>query len=151
MKILLSIKPEYSNKIFSGEKRFEFRRQKPKQRFDTVFVYESHPTKKIVGWFSVRKIISGSPSEVWNYCKEKGGIEEEDYFSYCGDKKIVYAFEIDKTIQFEYPIDPTDLYPGFNPPQSFTYFDQSMMSLTISGMNPSDISRDKMQSSMILF
>jgi predicted transcriptional regulator len=148
MKILLSIKPEYSNKIFSGKKRFEFRRQKPKHLFDIVFVYESNPTKKIVGWFSVRKIIYGSPNYVWKQCKDAGGIEEEDYFKYCGGRKVVYAFEIDKTLLFESPINPSDLVPGFNPPQSFTYFDQSMASLLISGLNSTSWPRNELQSSM---
>ena len=146
MKILLSIKPEYSGKIFSGEKRFEFRRQKPKRRFEIVFVYESNPTKKIVGWFSVKKIISGSPNDVWKRCREAGGIDEEDYFGYCGDKKVVYAFEIDKTLHFESPIDPSDLDPEFNPPQSFTYLGQSKMSKLSSGFNALNESGNQLQS-----
>lgn len=135
MKILLSIKPEYSDKIFSGEKKFEFRRQKPKRRFEIVFVYESQPTKKIVGWFSVKKIISGSPHDVWKRCREVGGIEKDDYFEYCGDKKVIYAFEIDKTLHFESPIDPSDLDPRFYPPQNFTYLNQSRILSLTSGLN----------------
>jgi len=128
MKILLSIKPEYSNRIFSGEKKFEFRRQRPKHRLEMVYVYESQPTKKIVGWFNVKNIISGSPNDVWNRCGNVGGIEKEDYFRYCGDKEVIYAFEIDRVIRYDSPIDPSELDRGFSPPQSYIYVNQQMES-----------------------
>jgi predicted transcriptional regulator len=121
MKILLSIKPEYSNKIFSGEKKFEFRKKIPKHKFEIVYVYESQPTKKIVGFFSIKNIISGSPEDIWNRCWKTGGIEEEKYFKYCGNKKVIYAFEIDKTVRFESPVNPLELNPKFIPPQNYVY------------------------------
>ncbi len=135
MNLLLSIKPEYSDKIFSGEKKFEFRRQKPKRRFEIVLVYESHPSKKIVGWFSVKKIISGSPADVWERCGKSGGIEEDDYFEYCGDKDIIYAFQIDKIFHFQKPINPSKMNPEFSPPQSFSYLNQSLASSLMLGFN----------------
>jgi predicted transcriptional regulator len=121
MKILLSIKPEYSNRIFSGEKKFEFRRQRPKHRLEAVYVYESRPTKKIVGWFSVKNVICGSPNDIWNRCGKIGGIEKEDYFKYCGNQKVIYAFEIDMAIRFDSPIELSELDPTFTPPQSYVY------------------------------
>lgn len=42
MKVLLSIKPEFAEKIFSGEKKFEFRRSIFKDKtVKTVLVYAS--------------------------------------------------------------------------------------------------------------
>lgn len=128
MKILLSIKPEYTKKIFSGEKKYEFRKQKPKQKIEKVIIYECHPSKKIVGWFSVKKIISGSPKEIWEKCKDSGGIEEEGYFNYCNGKKIIYSFQIDRTFQFDTPINPFEIDSDFNPPQNFLYLNHSLMS-----------------------
>jgi predicted transcriptional regulator len=132
MKILMSIKPEYSSKIFSGEKKFEFRKQKPKHRLDTVYVYESQPTQKIVGWFRVTRIIPGSPDDIWNRCGKDGGIQKEDYFRYCRDKRIIYAFAIDKAVRYAFPIDPLELDRGFNPPQSYIYVNQKMESKILS-------------------
>ena len=48
MAILMSIKPEYANKIFSGIKRYEFRKRIPKQPYERVYVYSSSPVKKII-------------------------------------------------------------------------------------------------------
>ncbi len=125
MKLLLSIKPEYSEKIFSGEKKYEFRKQKPKLAISKVFVYECSPSKSIVGWFSVRWIHSGSPEEIWEMCKNSSGIEKAKYLSYCNGKKIVYAFEIDEVFKLDKPIDPFRVISDFKPPQSFVYLDGS--------------------------
>jgi predicted transcriptional regulator len=127
MNVLLSIKPEYAEKIFSGEKRYEFRKRKPKQVVDRVFVYECHPSKRIVGWFSVSRIHSGAPSEIWERCKDSGGIEEEAYFSYCHGKKMIHAFEIDEIFRFDRPMNPTDAFRDFKPPQDFVYVGDGMV------------------------
>jgi len=128
MNVLLSIKPEYTERIFSGEKKFEFRKQKPKQIIERVVIYECHPSKTIVGWFSVKRIIAGSPKEIWEICKNSSGIEKEDYFNYCNGKKIIYALQIDRTFHFDIPINPFEIDSDFNPPQNFSYLNHSLMS-----------------------
>jgi len=124
MAILLSVKPEYSEKIFSGEKKYEFRKKTPKESVKKAFIYESNPTKHIVGWILIKKILSGSPDEIWGQCNNHGGIEKEKFFSYCADKKVIHALEIEKYHQFDFPIDPYDLSSDFKPPQNFKYFEE---------------------------
>ena len=46
MKVLLSIKPEFANKIFEGTKRFEFRKSIFKKEVKTVVVYASSPLQQ---------------------------------------------------------------------------------------------------------
>jgi len=125
MNVLLSIRPEYTEKILSGEKRYEFRKRKPKEIVGKVFIYECHPSKRIVGWFSVRTIHSGSPEEIWERCKNSSGINKESYLAYCNGRKIIYAFEIDQILRFEYPVNPFENIPDFKPPQDFEYFDEN--------------------------
>ena len=127
MKLLLSIKPEYSEKILSGEKKFEFRKRKPKKIVDQVFIYESHPTQNIVGWFKVKEIHSGSPQEIWKQCKDSGGIEEKKYLNYCNGSRLIYAIEIDETRKLVNPIDPFEIFSDFKPPQSFSYLEDSII------------------------
>ena len=128
MKILLSIKPEYTERIFSGEKKYEFRKQKPKLVFERAYVYKSHPSKNIVGWFSVKRIISGPPKKIWGKCKNRGGIKRKEYFDYCNGRKVIYALEIGSICQFEKPIDPFTTISNFKPPQNFAYLDESLIS-----------------------
>ena len=128
MKILLSIKPEYSEKILSGEKKFEFRKRKPKEPVEKVFIYESYPSKNIVGWFTIKDILTGSPDKIWEKCKNHGGIGKKNYFEYCNNQKTIHALEIDNFYQFESPINPFKMISNFKPPQNFLYLENSTLS-----------------------
>jgi len=121
MAILLSIKPVYVKKIFSGEKTVEFRKAKPNYPPSLVFIYEGSPTKKIVGWFTVKKIYPGTPNEIWAKYGAIGGISKKMFFEYCSDNKQIFAFEIDRKFRFPNPLDPLKIDPNFSPPQNFTY------------------------------
>ncbi|GAG70098.1 unnamed protein product [marine sediment metagenome] len=125
MKVLLSVKPEYTEKIFSGEKKYEFRKQKPRLVIERIFIYECSPSKSIVGWFTVKRILSGSPERIWEKCKNSSGIKKKEYFTYCNGKRVIYALEIDRFLQFETPINPFEIRSDFKPPQNFSYLDCS--------------------------
>jgi predicted transcriptional regulator len=131
MNLLLSIKPEYTEKIFSGQKKYEFRKQKPKLPINIVYIYESHPSKKIVGWFNIESIFSDSPEVIWEKCKEFGGIKEKKYFTYCNGNKIIHAFKIDEIYKFKNPINPFEIFPAFKPPQNFSYFNDPLVPRTL--------------------
>ena len=123
MNILLSIKPEFSTKILSGEKRYEFRKQVPKTSIDRVFIYESSPTQNIVGWFDVMEIMEGHPDSIWKKCNGDGGIDKTRFFRYCNGNSKVYAYSIKDVHRFPVPIDPYALDEGFTPPQNFAYIE----------------------------
>jgi predicted transcriptional regulator len=127
MKVLLSIKPEYSRKIFAGEKKYEFRKRKPRGAVELIFVYESSPTRCVVGGFSVRRIHSGAPDRIWQKCRESSGIEKKTYEEYCNGNKVIHAIEIDKIFRFPNPINPFEINSDFKPPQDFSYFKHTSM------------------------
>ena len=137
MEILLSIKPKFSNKILSGEKKYEFRKRKPKQTSNKVYIYESNPTKQIVGWFIYNRILTGSPIEIWEKCRHLGGIERESFFQYCNGNHIIHAFEIKTSFRFELPINPYQLIHGFSPPQDFQYFNDTILQDKINSLEES--------------
>lgn len=119
--LILSIKPEYAEKILIGFKRFEFRKQIPCKKIHLVFIYSSHPEKMIVGKFRIQSVITGTPEEIWETCGDEGGIEKERFFSYFGDRPIGYGFEIDHVERFDPSIDPREIKRDFKAPQSFAY------------------------------
>ena len=119
--IVISIKPEHAKKIMNGTKKFEFRKYRPRRPISRVYLYESSPIKKIVGSFRLIKIHSGSPNDLWKKCGECGGLKKKEFLDYCGEKKLVYGFEIDDVRSFDPPIDPKELNHGFKPPQSYSY------------------------------
>jgi predicted transcriptional regulator len=127
MDVLLSVRPEYTEKLFSGEKLYEFRKRKPKEIIGRVLIYESRRSRKILGWFSVRTIHSGSPGDIWERCKDHSGIEKKRYLSYCNGNKVIHALEIDHIFRFNPPRNPFDMIPDFKPPQDFVYLPDGMI------------------------
>jgi predicted transcriptional regulator len=121
MRVLLSIKPEYANKIFDGSKRFEFRRvifKKP--NIKTVVVYASSPVKKVIGEFEIENIISFDPKSLWGITKKYSGISEDFFFEYFSNRKVAHAIRIKSTMKYKEPLSIKD---DFNviPPQSYVY------------------------------
>lgn len=117
MKVLLSIKPKYVEKIFLGQKRFEYRKAIFKRcDVDTIVIYETKPIGKIVGEVKIRKVYQDTPRNIWNKTKNFSGIDIEDFFKYFRNKDIAYAIELENIIKYSNPIDITCA-----PPQSYKY------------------------------
>ncbi|MCA6071923.1 MAG: hypothetical protein LE168_06190 [Endomicrobium sp.] len=119
-KILLSIKPEYVEKIFNNTKRYEYRRILAKNNVDSIIVYCAYPVKKIVGELKVKSIVRKSPATLWKLTHQNAGISEEGFYKYFNGKSIAYAYEIEPVIKYEIPKDLNDFGISF-PPQSFIY------------------------------
>lgn len=94
MKVLLSIKPEYAYKIFSGEKKFEYRKIIFKKNIKFVIVYATKPVGKIIGEFEIEDIIKGNSEQIWELTKEYAGIEKEKFNNYFLNKKNAFAIKI---------------------------------------------------------
>lgn len=127
MKVLLSIKPEFAEMIFSGIKRYEFRRsifKNPNVR--TVVVYASSPVQKVIGEFEIETVIKAELEALWEQTKEHAGINEEFFFSYFSNKKSGFAIQIKKVKKYKKAL---CLREDFNatPPQSFMYLDTVMI------------------------
>lgn len=127
MEVLLSIKPEFAEKIFSGVKRFEYRRVLFKKPVKKIILYSSSPTQRIVGEFSIKRIIEGHPSYVWSQTKQFSGISETFYREYFDGKERAYAIEVGQTIKYDCVIDPYKEFKSFVPPQSFRYLVQNSL------------------------
>ena len=121
MKVLLSVKPEYAERIFSGEKQFEFRKCRFKKNISTVVVYVSSPIRRIVGEFEVDAVLEGPPSRLWQETADKAGISKKLFFEYFLGKKIGIAIKIGKKEKYKRAINPYDSDKKFCPPQSFRY------------------------------
>ena len=121
MDVLISIRPEYVDRIISGEKTYEFRKKIFKEPISKVYIYSSSPQKKIIGFFEWAGFLTGRPEEVWERTKAYAGIRESDYQRYFAARDQAYAIRIDKLHVFEEYVDPW-IQQGFYPPQSFSYF-----------------------------
>ena len=122
MKILMSIKPQFVEKIRRGEKKFEFRRVLPKhQEVDSIIVYASKPVGKVVGEMIVGDFLTLTVDEMWERTKDKSGLTREEFFSYFHGKHNAHAIEIKSYRDYEQPILLGVLLPDKTPPQSYCY------------------------------
>lgn len=121
MRVLLSIKPEFVDKIFAGTKKYEFRKSLFKNsEVRDVVIYASAPIKRVVGEFEIDGILSGDISEVWSITQKSAGITETFYKLYFQDRKIAHAIKIGRITKFK----ETKLLSDYNikqAPQSFCY------------------------------
>ena len=121
MHVLLSIKPEFAEKIFNGTKKYEFRRTLFKNKdIDSIIIYVSSPIKKVIGELLIDEILEEDIFELWEKTKHHSGIKEKYYFNYFKGKKRGYAIKIRKVIKYKYSLDIKTFF-GVNPPQSFLY------------------------------
>lgn len=123
MKVLLSIKPEYAERIFNGEKKYEYRRSLFKREdVKIVVVYATKPIGKVIGEFEIDDILKGEPQSIWERTKSYAGIDEDSYSKYFSERKTGFAIGIKEARVYEEPLDLKELNPNIKyPPQSFMY------------------------------
>ena len=118
--ILLSIKPEYVERIFNGSKKYEFRKHLPQQKVDKIIVYSTDPVQRIVGEVEVLGTLSMIPSPLWEFTKKFAGISRVKYRAYFEGCAIAYAFQLGLTKKYDIP--KTLVEMGIkSAPQSFIY------------------------------
>jgi len=121
MRVLLSIKPEFALKIFTGEKKYEFRRVIFKnKKIEKVFVYASSPVKKVIGEFEIETILTDNISILWEQTRQHSGISEEYFYSYFNNKVIGHAIKVKSFKVYEKPLCIKKDFQAI-PPQSFIY------------------------------
>lgn len=118
LKVILSIHPKFVEKIFLGEKRYEYRKAIFKKNVESILIYATKPVGKIVGEILFEEVISGDLRYVWNETYEYSGISEEFFFEYFKNKEVAHAIKINNLIKYDKPI---ELPVGIKAPQSYCY------------------------------
>jgi predicted transcriptional regulator len=123
MKVLMSIKPLYAEQIFQGKKKYEYRRRIFKRDdVSSLVIYESAPVSRVVGEVKVRRILFGTPDEIWEKTHLNGGITFDDFEKYFKGCEIGYAIELCNPTVYDRSM-PISSIVGVSsrPPQSFMY------------------------------
>ena len=132
--LFIAVKPEYANKLISGEKDIELRKTKPHvQNGDYVIIYASAPAKVVLGFGIVKNIIECAPQEMWERYSERLGINYNGFLSYYqnSDKSVGIEFERIKAIP---PIGLAELRrvdPNFHPPQIYRYVSKDCIRMVL--------------------
>jgi len=141
MKALLSIKPEFAELIFSGVKKYEYRKQIFKKSVETVVVYASYPIKKVIGEFAFSEIDHDSLDKLWKKTEEYSGVSYEYFLEYFKNHKKGYAIKVSSIHKYKKPIDLKDIYRS-SPPQSFAYIrDTDINEISNSALRPPGVQR----------
>lgn len=128
--LLISIKPEYAQKILDGEKTVELRKTRTRLKTgDIVLVYVSSPQQVIAGFFEVESIeifenISKEKKYFWEKVKHKAHIKEKDFNTYYKSASIGVAIFIKEVHKFNNTAELIKLkqkIKNFTPPQSYRY------------------------------
>ena len=118
----MSIRPQHAEKIFSGVKRFEFRKaihKNPDVR--VVVVYATKPVGKVIGEFTVSDVHSDSPARLWRRTKAHSGISRVFFDEYFEGREKGFAIEVGKASRYRVPLNLVDVLPNGFAPQSFVY------------------------------
>ena len=130
--LLLSVKPEYAQKLLRGEKTVELRRVRPCRirPGDVVLLYATAPTALFVGYCRIVEILLDSPTALWQKVKCSAGVTRTEYFRYFQAARRAVGIVIERPIPLaeDFSLDDSRRFvPGFRPPQSFCY---------LSGLDP---------------
>ena len=135
--LLLSIRPEYANKIFDRTKTVELRRVRPRllNEEDRVVVYVSSPQQAVVGSFKVDNIVEKPVTELWEEVEKLAGISHEDFYDYYYGVRLGVGIFLKDIHRFSQPVELHRLrnkLPNLKPPQSFRYLTDNQFNIVTS-------------------
>jgi predicted transcriptional regulator len=124
--ILLSIRPEFAQKIYAGEKRIELRKIFAKNHIRYIFLFETNGIRKVTGFFEPGVVITDKIDSLWDRAKrfefDKGKFK--GYFASWQKGSII---EIRSAVRLAQPLDLHDILKAeekFKIPQGFIYLDR---------------------------
>lgn len=123
--VVLSIRPQYSEKIILGLKTVELRRRfpvsAPKGTF--AYIYSTSPVRAMVGRAEIIGVVKTSVASLWRKYSSQALIRRQDFDDYFGGLDEGYALKLSNARPLPRPLDLNELRKrfGFEPPQSYLY------------------------------
>lgn len=121
--IVLSIRPEFADQIYSREKPFELRKPGIPTDLRYVLLFETGD-RKLTGGFAVGEVHEGNPEEIWDLVK--GGTTPKDRFErYYEGNKEARAIEIRRPEKLDSPVPESTvegLMDDLDVPPQFSFF-----------------------------
>ncbi|MAM76639.1 helix-turn-helix domain-containing protein [uncultured Tistrella sp.] len=123
--IVISIKPNYSGKIFDGIKTIELRRRFPSSVISgaTAYIYSTSPEMALVGTTKIENVERLELSTLWKKHGRSASIKKIDFDEYFSGLKEGFALKLSMPRRFARPLTLPELKErfGFKAPQSFLY------------------------------
>lgn len=123
--VVLSIRPQYSEKIISGIKTVELRRRFPVSapQGTVAYIYSTSPIRAMVGVAQIKDVLKLPIAEIWHRFSDMAFIKKEEFDKYFEgiDYGFALLFERAKPFSEPMPLEMLRKQFGFEPPQSFLY------------------------------
>jgi predicted transcriptional regulator len=121
--LLLSVKPEFAERLLRGEKTIEIRRRfHPRWRGSRIAIYASSPERALVGEATIGTVKAASPEEIWDRYGDQMGCSRNEFLAYAGEKEEVFAIQLGEVTPYasRMPLCQVEylLEEDLNPPQS---------------------------------
>ena len=85
--MLLSINPEFVERILNGTKLFEYRKFRCREDVDKIIIYATAPQKQVVAEAEIEDIIEDDVLNVWSQTKQHSGITYSFFRKYYNKTK----------------------------------------------------------------
>jgi len=115
------IKPVYTERILSGEKRYELRKRLPNPDVRYILIYCTTPIAKVLAYAKVKAMHKEKVNDIWKLVSSFAGITEIDFREYFEGNDLACAIEFEYVRRFIRPFDVKEINPNFKVPQSFCY------------------------------
>lgn len=123
--IIISIRPNYSKKIFEGIKTIELRRRFPLSVAPgaTAYVYSTAPEMAVVGALKIESVERLKLAALWKKHGRAASIKKTDFEVYFSGLTEGFALTLSAPRRFARPLTLPELKErfGFKAPQSFLY------------------------------
>jgi len=126
--LLISIKPDYAEKIFHKKKTVEIRKKfSQKWIGHKAAVYASHPISGVIGDVKIENVIQDSPENIWNMYENEIGCTKEQFNNYIGCVDYIYAIQLSEINAYSQVLTLKDMTgisrTKLSPPQTYTYLE----------------------------
>lgn len=118
--IILPMKPIFTEKILSGEKKYEYRKRLCKKEVNKIYIYATAPVKMIIGEAEVVDKMSMDKEKLWKETKKYAGITKNFYDKYFEHQDFACAYKIGEARQYRFPVALDSIGIEYVP-QSFIY------------------------------
>ena len=129
-RIILSIRPQYSEKIMDGSKTVELRRRFPMHisNRSLAYIYSTSPVRALVGTLEIEDVLKLPISVMWKQYGHYACIARADFDAYFSGLDEGFALEVGGVKPLPRSLGLTELRErfGFRPPQSFQYLRQEL-------------------------
>ncbi|MEW8646721.1 MAG: ASCH domain-containing protein [Candidatus Thiodiazotropha endolucinida] len=121
--ILISIRPNFVEKILDGKKTVELRTRRANLQPGTrMWIYSTLPQGEICAMAHVEFVHTDSPDSIWEQFRDEIGITEHEFWDYVGNRDSVSAIKLASVDPVESGVTLQYIQKklgAFSPPQFF--------------------------------